>query len=165
MATKLDKTDKKIVDLLIQDGRAASADIARQLGDVSERSVRYRVDRLIKEGVIQICAIVQPEAIGYSVIGDVFIEVEPNLVQQVAHQMVDFENVSYVASSIGENDISVQVVARNNTELYQFVTSVIGKIPGVRKTTTSIVPFKLKDVYQWHIPDSIVSDDIQKESK
>lgn len=129
MATKLDKTDKKIVDLLIQDGRAASADIARQLGDVSERSVRYRVDRLIKEGVIQICAIVQPEAIGYSVIGDVFIEVEPNLVQQVAHQMVDFENVSYVASSIGENDISVQVVARNNTELYQFVTSVIGKIP------------------------------------
>jgi hypothetical protein len=32
---------------------------------------------------------------------------------------------------------------------------VIGKIPGVRKTTTSIVPLVLKDVYQWRIPDSV----------
>ncbi len=30
--------------------------------------------------------------------------------------------------------------------------NVIGKIPGVRKTTTSIVPLVLKDVYQWRIP-------------
>jgi hypothetical protein len=36
--------------------------------------------------------------------------------------------------------------------VYSFVTGVVAKIPGVRKTSTLIVPIILKDVYQWHIP-------------
>jgi DNA-binding Lrp family transcriptional regulator len=71
--------------------------------------------------------------------------------------MTEFENVSYVACAIGETDISVQVLARDTGEVYRFVTEVIGKTPGVRKTTTSIVPLVLKDVYQWRIPASIVT--------
>jgi DNA-binding Lrp family transcriptional regulator len=57
-----------------------------------------------------------------------------------------------VACSIGETDVSVQVLGKDTTEIYHFITEVIGKIPGVRKTTTSIVPIVLKDVYQWRIP-------------
>lgn len=159
MAAKIDKTDKKIVDLLQIDGRMSSSDIARQLGDVSERSVRYRLERMLREGVIQVCAIVSPARLGLTVIGDVFVEVETGLVHEVAQAMIKFENVSYVASSIGDTDISVQVVAEDNANLYTFVTQVIGKIPGVRKTTTQIVPYKLKDVYQWGIPESIVEPD------
>jgi DNA-binding Lrp family transcriptional regulator len=60
--------------------------------------------------------------------------------------------VSYVAYAIGETDVSVQLIARSNEEVYRFVTQVIGKTPGVRKTVTSIVPSVLKDVYQWSIP-------------
>jgi hypothetical protein len=45
-------------------------------------------------------------------------------------------------------------VAHDTAEVYRLVTEVIGKVPGVRKTTTSIVPLVLKDVYQWRIPDS-----------
>jgi len=62
-----------------------------------------------------------------------------------------------VACAIGESDVSIQIFARDNVEVYRFVTEVIGKIPGVRKTTTSIVPIVLKDVYQWHVPASTVS--------
>lgn len=159
MNVKIDKTDKKIVDLLQIDGRMSSSDIARQLGDVSERSVRYRLERLIREGVIQISAIVNPATLGFSVIGDVFVEVETGLVHEVAQAITKFENVSYVASSIGDTDISVQVVAEDNASLYVFVTQVIGKIPGVRKTTTQIVPYKLKDVYQWGIPGGATGTD------
>lgn len=159
MGTKLDKTDKRIVDLLIEDGRLSCSDIARELGDVSERSVRYRLDRLIREGIIQIRAIVLPGQLGFTVIGDVLLEVEPGQISNVVQKLLEFDQVTYLASSIGETDISVQIVAKNNGELYSFVTEVIGKLPGVRKTTTSIVPFKHKDVYQWHIPDSIVGND------
>jgi len=67
-----------------------------------------------------------------------------------------FKQISYVACSIGEKDISAQIVTRDTGEVYEFVTNVIGKIPGVRKTTTSIVPIVLKDVYEWRIPDSIL---------
>jgi DNA-binding Lrp family transcriptional regulator len=51
----------------------------------------------------------------------------------------------------------VQVVGKDTAEIYQFVTEVIGKMPGVRKTTTSIVPVIVKDVYQWRIPSEAVS--------
>jgi len=159
MPAKIDKIDKKIVDLLLSDGRMSSSDIARALENVSERSVRYRLERLLREKIIQICAIVQPAPLGYAVIGDVFVEVEPGQVHELAQKMTTFENVSYVASSIGDTDISIQVVAKDNAALYAFVTQVIGKLPGVRKTTTQIVPYKLKDVYQWGIPESIVNPD------
>ena len=35
------------------------------------------------------------------------------------------------------------------------MTEVIRKVPGVRKTVTSIVPLVLKDVYQWRVPENI----------
>ena len=155
---KIDRVDKKIADLLMEDGRMPAAEIARRVGDVSERSVRYRLANLIKEGIILICAIPQPKALGYAVVADVFLEVEPSYIREVAYKIKDYECVSYVAFSIGENDVSVQVIARDNQEIYQFVTEVIGKLPGVRKTTTSIVPVTLKDVYQWRIPASTCVD-------
>jgi Lrp/AsnC family transcriptional regulator, regulator for asnA, asnC and gidA len=155
--SKIDKTDLQIVDLLQEDGRMTAAEIARRIGGTSQRVVRYRIERLIKENMISICAVPHPQAFGFNVIADVFVEVEPGLIMNVAATLAQHERVSYIACSIGENDVSVQVVARDNAEVYAFATQVIGKLPGVRKTTTSIVPIKLKDVYQWRIPGSVCS--------
>ncbi len=152
---KIDKTDHQIVELLMVDGRASAAEIARNIGGISERVVRYRIDRMIAEGIIRICAIPDPKALGYAVVADVFIEADANLIQEIARQLVAYEFISYVACSIGEKDISVQVVARDSDEVFRLATDVIGKIPGVRKTTTSIVPITLKDVYDWKIPDPV----------
>ena len=85
-------------------------------------------------------------------IADVFIEVESSQILEVAQKLVDMECISYVACSIGEKDISAQIIAHNSDEVYAIVTEVIGKVKGVRKTTTSIVPLVLKDVYEWRIP-------------
>jgi len=158
MSYQVDAIDRAIVDLLIKDGRMSSTEIARQVGDISERSVRYRLDRMIQEGVIRVSAIVNPKAIGLPVIADVFIEVEPGRILEVANKMAKFDYVSYVACSTGDRDLSVQIVARDNEGLYNFVTQVIGKVSGVRKTTTLLLPMTLKDVYQWHIPASACAD-------
>ena len=156
--SEIDKIDLAIVEYLMQDGRMSSSEIARKIGDVSERSVRYRIDRLVREGVIKISAIANPRAIGFVVVADVFMEVESDSIINVAREMTKYDCVSYVACAIGESDVSVQVVGHDNDEIYQFVTNVIGKVPGVRKTTTSIVPMVLKDIYQWRIPKSTCLD-------
>jgi DNA-binding Lrp family transcriptional regulator len=57
-----------------------------------------------------------------------------------------------VGCSIGDTDLGIQIVAKTNEELYGFITDVVGKIPGVQKTTTMIVPIIMKDIYQWAIP-------------
>jgi Lrp/AsnC family transcriptional regulator for asnA, asnC and gidA len=149
---KIDKTDLAIINLLMEDGRMPSAEVARRLGNLSERVARYRMERLINEGVIQVSAIVNPHAVGYTVVADVLLEVDSNSILEVARKMTEFECVSYVACAIGETDVSVQLVAHDTAEVYQLMTEVIGKVPGVRKTITSIVPLILKDVYQWRIP-------------
>jgi Lrp/AsnC family transcriptional regulator for asnA, asnC and gidA len=159
MSYKADTVDRAIVDFLIQDGRMSCTEMARRIGHVSERSVRYRIDRMVKEGVIQVSAVVSPKAVGFPVTADVFIDVEPGRIMDVARKLIEFECVSYVACSTGETDVSIQIVARNNDELYDFVTQVIAQVPGVRKTTTVLVPVIVKDVYQWSIPLSQCVDD------
>lgn len=155
---EFDRTDIKIVNLLLEDGRMSASEAARRMGDISERAVRYRIDRMIDEGVIQISAVVSPEAMGFTIKADVWLEVESDLILDVAKKMAAFENVTYVACGIGQNDISIQVVAKDTAEIYHFVTEVIRKVTGVRKTTTSIVPIILKDVYQWRIPEKIAKE-------
>lgn len=153
MAYKLDDTDRAIIDLLLKDGRMSSADIARRLEHTTERTVRNRLERLIAEGVIRVSAIVNPRALGYTVTADVFIEVEPGRIMAVAQKMTGFNCVTYVACSTGDRDVSVQIVARSNEELYRFVTEVIANVPGVRRTTTVLLPLVLKDVYQRAVPE------------
>jgi Lrp/AsnC family transcriptional regulator for asnA, asnC and gidA len=149
---EIDNIDIQIINLLMEDGRMPASEMARRIGGISERVIRYRIERIVKEGYIQISAINNPKSLGYIVTADVFLEVESNSILDVAKKASEYDCVSYVACSIGENDISIQVVGHDTNEVYQFVTDIIGKIPGVRKTTTSIVPLVLKDVYQWRIP-------------
>lgn len=164
MSYKANSIDRAIVDLLIQDGRMSCTEIARRIGNISERSVRYRIDRLVKEGIIRVSAVVSPKAVGFPVTADVFIEVEPGRIMDAARKMTELEWVSYVACSTGENDVRIQIVARNNDELYDFVTQVIAQVPGVRKTTTVLLPVVLKDVYQWSIPLSQCANDSKWET-
>lgn len=146
-----DKINLEIVELLMEDGRMPAAEIARQVG-ISERAVRYRIEHMVADGLIKISAIVNPKSFGYSTIADVFLEVESVSILEVAKKVTEYACVSYVACAIGETDVSVQLFAKDTAEVYRFVTEVIGKIPGVRKTTTSIVPVVMKDVYQWRVP-------------
>jgi Lrp/AsnC family transcriptional regulator for asnA, asnC and gidA len=158
MAHKIDRTDQGIVEALLEDGRMSSADISRRLGNVSERAVRYRIKRLIATGIIDVKAIVNPRALGLAVNADIFLEVEPSLVREVAESMARLEQVSYVAFSTGARDLSIQVYARDNEQLHQFVTEVVSQVPGVRRASTMVVPRVVKDVYNWRIPESCYSN-------
>jgi Lrp/AsnC family transcriptional regulator for asnA, asnC and gidA len=158
-----DKNDVQIVNLLLEDGRMPASEIARRIGDISERMVRYRIDQMVENHVIQISAVLKPDAFGMTVKADVWLEVDSDQIQTVARKLAKQDNITYVACSIGETDISIQLVAGDTQEIYHFVTDVIRKIPGVRKTTTSIVPVIVKDVYQWRVPERVAKQVAQKQ--
>jgi len=159
-----DKIDVKIVNLLLEDGRMPASEIARQIENISERAVRYRIDRMMDEGVVRVSAVARPQAFGLTTIADVWMEVESDRILEVAKKMAEFDHVSYVACGIGQTDVSIQIVAKDTAEIYHFVTEVIRKVPGVRKTTTSIVPLILKDVYQWRVPERIVREIAERDT-
>jgi Lrp/AsnC family transcriptional regulator for asnA, asnC and gidA len=154
MTHKLDSTDREIIRLLTKDGRMSNSQIARQIIGVSERLVRYRLERLQKEGIIQVTAIVNPVTIGYPIIADVWVEVEAGQALKVARRLAELDRARYVSYSAGGmKDVTVQIVARNLEEMYSYVSEVIGNVPGVEKTQTMLIPGVLKDVGDWVPPE------------
>ncbi len=151
--TKIDRTDWEIITLLNEDGRMPSAEIARRMGNVSARTVTNRIEALTGKGIINIRAIVNPEMVGYGVMADVFIEVEPGRVREVAEGAAGFPQVSYVACATGDTDVSISVRVRNIEELFNFTNEKLGKIPGVRRTQSYLLPFKIKDLDTWLPPN------------
>lgn len=154
---KPDRLDWKIIGLLNEDGRMPSAEIARKLGNVSARTVTNRINTLTEHGIINIRAVVNPGKVGYGVMADVFIEVEPGRVREVAYQAAEFPQSSYVACATGETDISISLRVRSIEELFDFVTEKLGKIPGVRRTQSYLLPLKIKDLDTW-LPPTVLDD-------
>lgn len=159
-----DKFDWEIIALLNENGRMPSAEIARILGNVSARTVTNRISTLTENGIIDIRAVVNPEKVGYGVMADVFLEVEPGRVREVALQAAEFPNSSYVACATGESDVSISLRVRSIEELFDFVTEKLGRIPGVRRTQSYLLPLKIKDLDTW-MPPNIIRDPEEKTSE
>ena len=156
---KPDDYDWKIIELLNEDGRMPSAEVARILGNVSARTVTNRINALKENGIINIRAIVNPEAVGYSVMADVLVDVEPGRVREVARRAAEFPQCSYVACATGETDVSISLRVRNIKELFDFVTENLSKIPGVRQTQSYLLPLKIKDLDTWLPPNVLGTND------
>lgn len=152
-----DGLDWQIIKLLMSDGRLSSADISRQIGDVSARTVTNRIELLTQEGIINIRSIVNPNNVGYGVLADVFVEVEPGNLREVANKLAEFPQISYLALATGEKDIVLSVRAKNIDELFEFVIEDIGIIPGVHQTNTYPLPLNIKDITSW-IPPEVLND-------
>ena len=153
-----DEIDWKIIALLNQDGRMSSAEISRRLGDVSARTVTNRIDILTGEAIINIRSIVNPEIVGYGVLADVFIEVEPGSLHKVADILTDLPQISYLACATGDTDIIISIRATSIKELYDFVIEQVGRISGVRHTETYLLPLNIKTITTW-MPPNVFDDE------
>jgi Lrp/AsnC family transcriptional regulator for asnA, asnC and gidA len=152
MARLIDDIDHAIIVCLQRDSRTPSAEIARRVG-VAERTVRARIDRLVQDGVVRLVAMVSPEALGYTVTADVFLEVELGKVQEVAEHVAKFPEVTYVGLTTGDRDISLQLYAQSVDSLYTLVTERLNRIPGVLRARTFVIPRIIKGIEDWSIPD------------
>ena len=63
------------MQILNQDARTSSAEIARQVG-IPERTVYHRIRRLVEGNYIKTVAVVNPKAFGYTLAVDIFCEIE-----------------------------------------------------------------------------------------
>lgn len=148
----LDALDRALIRYLNQDARIPSARIAREL-KLAERTVRHRIARLIEREIIRPVAVVNPAAFGYDLSVDIFCEVDGGKQSQAVETIVTLPEVTYVAYTTGDRDISIQALFKNTDELHHFLTHKLHQVPGVRRTRTMLVPRIVKDTYQWLPPD------------
>jgi DNA-binding Lrp family transcriptional regulator len=104
---------------------------------------------LIDLGVIQPAAILNPAAFGFSLVVDIYCELEVGYQEQAIQAILEMPNVNYVAYSTGDQDISLHAIFRNSEEMHTFITQKLHPIPGMRHTRTVLLPRVLKDTHQW----------------
>lgn len=150
---KIDETDRAIIKLLSKDGRMSAADIARAIGNVTDRTVSYRINQLIESRVMKIVPFMNPEALGYTITADLSIQTEPKKLIQVAKAVAKLQPVVYVAIVAGDRDITATVHVAGVRELQNFITETLLNIPGVQRTRSQILTQVVKDVDQWSIPN------------
>ena len=137
--------------LLQRDGRM-SARGCPAIGRMSDRAVRYRIERLLRHKVIFIGAVVSATAVGYPVAADVVIDAMPAQVPGIAQQIAELDLISYVATSIRSGQISAQAYARDEREMMKLVRSLAQDYAGVTRVHTTMLPQLVKDITDWPAP-------------
>lgn len=134
---KLDRLDHDLMVELQKDGRQSYTHLADLL-NVSEATVRNRVNRLLSHGIIKIKAAPNLQALGYKFIGVVGVEIRLSDLAQVAERLTKHPNVCYLISVTGRSDFIAIVVTRSPDEFADFVRNELSQIPGIVRTETSV---------------------------
>ncbi len=133
----MDELDRKIIQILQENGRASNARIARDVG-VSEGTVRRRLQTLLSDGIIRVVALPDPEVLGYNTEALVGIQVDPDKIDEVARQLAALKESSWVSVTTGSFDIFCWVTLPSSEDLGNFLKSEVGTISGVRRTETFV---------------------------
>ncbi len=133
----MDNVDRAIMAILQEDGRAPHVELARRLG-VSEGTVRRRVAKLLKGGVIRVVAVAEPERLGYHTSAFIGLQVDPAQVEEVATKLTALAETEQVAITTGRYDIFIWVNLESAAALAAFLHRKIGTVEGVRRTETFI---------------------------
>jgi len=119
---KLNDTDKALIALLQEDGRASDVAVAKKLG-VSNDTARRRRERLEREGAIKIKAHLNPRKFGYVHFLHLYVTVKPKVsTREFAERVSRERNTYYVALSMGpEQRVLVHYRGKTEAEMYDFV--------------------------------------------
>ncbi len=143
-AIPIDDLDKKILQLLQQDGRISFADLGRKL-DTAEATVRFRVKRLEDHKVItHFAALIDPFKVGLQVSGAILLKIDPPHLEVACKQLTGFKEVVYLFQSTGEYDI-VSVIFAHDFEHLNDVVRRAKMIDGVKDARVSVTTRFLKN--------------------
>jgi DNA-binding Lrp family transcriptional regulator len=133
----LDDTDRHLMALLRGDARLPAASLARHLG-LSRSAVQERMRRLEREGVIQGYTVLLGQTPGDAVAAHVMIDLDPKLHDRAVAALRGMPEILSCHTVSGAHDLVAHVAAGNAAALDEVLTR-IGKLPGVARTTSSIL--------------------------
>ncbi|MGH3854687.1 MAG: Lrp/AsnC family transcriptional regulator [Pseudonocardiaceae bacterium] len=134
----MDDLDQRILDLLADDARQSVTVMARRL-HAARSTLQGRIARLERSGVIAGYTVrLGPAATGRRVTAHVAITIDPKRGDHVQQTLRRIAGVRTLHTVSGPFDL-IAVVAAESTADIDRVLDRIGGIPGVERTTSSIV--------------------------
>ena len=121
IASPDDELNRSIIKMLQEDGRLPYKDIATAL-DVSEGTIRNRVQSMKQSGALKIVALADPMAIRYK--ADAMIGIKaasPATPRKVAERLSQYAEVVYVMWVSGRFDLLIEVVCDSSESFQTFI--------------------------------------------
>ena len=141
---KLDEIDRKILKILISNGRISYTDLAKEVG-LSRVAVQSRMNALIESGVIeQFTAVINPEKIGITVSAFFNVEVEPKHLHAVANELAQDPAVTSLYHMTGPSKLHMHGLFASNREMEMFLKEKLYKLPGIMSVDCQILITRYK---------------------
>ena len=136
---KIDKIDKKILDILQQDGRSSASNIANEI-DISIPTVTDRIQKLKDSGIIKgIHAVLDPKPLGLDVAAIITLISESSLhYKEVTKAAEKTPEVLQCLATTGKGSHMLFVVTHNSSTLEELLRK-IQSWSGVIRTETQII--------------------------
>ena len=134
----MDDTDQRLINLLISNGRESMTALARKLG-VSRSTAQERVRRLEDRNIIGGYTIRLNEAHATrQITAHVLMQLNPKFADQILQNLKKIPLIKAVYAVSGIYDM-ITLVKAETTEEIDSTLDKIGRMDGVKKTTSSIV--------------------------
>jgi Lrp/AsnC family leucine-responsive transcriptional regulator len=147
-ATNLDRTDRKLLDLLQQDGRMTNLELAARVA-LSPSACLRRVRALEEAGVIRgYAALLDPAKVGLGLIAFVTVKLEKRgrmPTDQFARACREWPEVAACHATTGDMDYLLRVVVEDLAHFSRFVMDSLLKHPGVIDIKSSFVLEPVKE--------------------
>ena len=144
----LDRIDKKILNILQENGKTTNAKLSRMVG-ISAPATLERVKRLEAAGVISyFTAVVDPEKVGFSIMVIVSITLSLSKLSSVPLIKEKFSELDEVVECYqiaGAHDFILKVIAKDIKAYAEFMNQKLTQIQGIQSIQSSIVIDSLKD--------------------
>lgn len=136
---KIDNTDRKILELLQEDGRIAASHIADEL-DISIPTVTERIKKLQESNIIQgFHAVLDPKQLGLDVSALITVISESSVYyKEFTKSAEETSEVVQCFSTTGKGSHTLLVVTPNSQSLEELLRD-IQSWPGVARTETQII--------------------------
>lgn len=136
---KIDNLDRKILNIIMNNARIPSKDVAIQCG-VSRAAIHQRIQRLIDLGVIIGSGYnVDPRTLGYNTCTYVGVKLtKGSMYREVVRELDKIREVVECHFTTGPYTMLIHVFARDNEHLMDLLNNRIQMIPGVVGTETLI---------------------------
>lgn len=136
---RIDNLDRKILNIVMNNARIASKDIAVVCG-VSRAAIHQRIQRLIEMKVITGSGYhVNPKTLGYNTCTYVGVKLEKgSMYREAVNEFQKIPEVVECHFTTGPYSMLIKVYARDNQHLMELLNDKIQHIPGVTETETLI---------------------------
>ena len=131
----LDDTDRAIIEQLQQDGRLSYTRLAAAT-QLSDATVRQRIQRLMDTGAMRVVAVTDPLMLGRGRMAMIGVRAEGDTAS-VVDKLEAFDDIGYLVVTAGSFDLVCEVVVVDDAALLE-VTNRIRSVPGVRSMETFI---------------------------